>query len=181
MNRPVALTQHAPVSRRSDNGSLASKTLKVPMAHTYLFQPATWTGTGTFWCADGQPLPAQARTEVAHRVECWLLSGTLKVLGSPPVEFVNAYRIEPPGRDGAALKWSSESATFGKLEGTITAIGSSIVSVYRSESAGYHGAEHYRRIADDSYESTGVLLLEDRQLSYWQVLLRRAGTSKASD
>lgn len=151
------------------------------MAHTYLFQPATWTGTGTFWCADGQPLPAQARTEVAHRVECWLLSGTLKVLGSPPVEFVNAYRIEPPGRDGAALKWSSESATFGKLEGTITAIGSSIVSVYRSESAGYHGAEHYRRIADDSYESTGVLLLEDRQLSSWQVLLRRAGTSKASD
>ncbi len=143
------------------------------MPHTFLLEPAVWTGAGTFWCADGEPLPAEARTEVAHRAECWLLSGTLKVHGSPPVEFVNAYRIEPPGRDGATLKWSSESATLGKLQGTFSVIGSSILSVYRSESAGYHGAEHYRRVDDDSYESTGLLLLEDRPLSSWQVLLRR--------
>ncbi|HZT03367.1 MAG TPA: hypothetical protein VFA39_13980 [Steroidobacteraceae bacterium] len=152
------------------------------MPHTYLFQPAHWTGTGTFWCADGQPLPAECRTEVAHRTECWLLSGTLKVLGSPPVEFVNAYQIDPPGKDGTALKWSSESATLGKLHGTFSVIGTAITSVYRCESSGYHGAEHYRRIDDDTYESAGVLLLEDRQLSSWQVLIRRAPmTSKASD
>jgi len=152
------------------------------MPHTYLFQPAQWTGTGTFWCADGQPLPAECRTEVAHRTECWLLSGTLKVLGSPPVEFVNAYQIDPPGKDGTALKWSSESATLGKLHGTFSVIGTAITSVYRCESSGYHGAEHYRRIDDDTYESAGVLLLEDRQLSSWQVLIRRAPmASKASD
>ena len=151
------------------------------MPHTYLFQPALWTGVGTFWCGDGQPLPAEARTEVAHRTECWLLSGTLKVLGSPPVEFVNAYWIEVPGRDGAAVKWSSENAALGKLHGTFSIIGSSILSLYRSESTGYHGADHLRRIDDDSYESTGVLLLEDRRLSSWQLLLRRTdATSKAS-
>lgn len=143
------------------------------MSHTYLFQPAVWTGTGTFWCADGQPLPAEGRTEVAHRVECWLLSGTLKVMGSPPVEFVNAYQIEPPAREGADLKWSSENATLGRLQGTFSVAGNSIISVYRCEAAGYHGAEYYRRIDDDSYESTGVLLLEERRLSSWQVLLRR--------
>ncbi|MFI4909102.1 MAG: hypothetical protein ACHQHL_13485, partial [Steroidobacterales bacterium] len=99
---------------------------------------------------------------------------TLKVLGSPPVEFVNAYCIEPPGRNGAALKWHSENATLGKLHGTFSIIGSSILSVYRSESAGYHGADHLRRIDDDNYESTGMLLLEERRLSSWQVLLRRA-------
>lgn len=146
------------------------------MSHTYLFQPALWTGSGTFWCADGQPLPAECRTEVAHRTECWLLSGTLKVLGSPPVEFVNAYQIQLPGRDGAAIKWSSENATLGKLQGTFSVIGSSILSVYRSESAGYHGADHLRRLDDDSYESTGMLLLEERRLSSWQVLLRRQQT-----
>jgi hypothetical protein len=146
------------------------------MSHTYLFQPALWSGSGTFWCADGQPLPAECRTEVAHRSECWLLSGTLKVLGSPPVEFVNAYWIEPPGRDGVALKWNSESATLGKLHGTFSVIGSSILSVYRCES-GYHGAEEHRRLDEDSYESTGVLLLEDRRLSSWQVLLRRSAGS----
>ena len=143
------------------------------MSHTYLFQPGLWTGTGTFWREDGQPLPAECRTEVAHRPECWLLSGTLRVLGSPPVEFVNAYWIELPGRDGVALKWSSESATFGKLRGSFSAIGSSIVSVYRCESAGYQGAEHYRRVDDDVYEATGVMLLEERRLSSWQVLLLR--------
>ena len=143
------------------------------MSHTYLFQPAVWTGSGTFWCADGKPLPAECRTEVAHRTECWLLSGTLKVLGSPPVEFVNAYWIQLPGREGAAIKWSSENATLGKLQGTFSVIGCSILSVYRSESAGYHGADHLRRLDDDNYESTGMLLLEDRRLSSWQVLLRR--------
>ena len=151
-----------------------------PMPHTFLFQPAKWTGTGTFWCADGEPLPAEAYTEVAHRPECWLLSGTLKVLGSPPVEFVNAYQIEPPDRGGMALKWSSESAALGKLHGTFSVIGSAILSVYRSESPGYQGAEHYRRVDDDSYESTGLLLLEDRPLSSWQLLLRRDLTSKPS-
>lgn len=146
------------------------------MSHTYLFQPALWTGAGTFWCADGQPLPAECRTEVAHRTECWLLSGTLKVLGSPPVEFVNAYWIELPGGNGAAIKWHSDNATLGKLHGTFSVIGTSILSVYHSESAGYHGADHLRRLDDDSYESTGMLLLENRRLSSWQVLLRRTST-----
>jgi hypothetical protein len=146
------------------------------MSHTYLFQPALWTGAGTFWREDGEPLPAECRTEVAHRSECWLLSGTLKVLGSPPVEFVSAYWIEPPVREGAALKWNSESATLGKLQGTFSVIGSCILSVYRCAPSGYHGAEHFRRLDDDSYESTGVLLLEDRRLSSWQLLLQRGGS-----
>jgi hypothetical protein len=144
------------------------------MSHTYLFQPGLWTGSGTFWCADGQPLLAECRTEVAHRTECWLLSGTLKVLGSPPVEFVNAYWIEPPGRDGMAVRWHSESAALGKLRGTFSVVGSSILSIYSSEDSAYHGADHLRRLDDNSYESTGLLLLKDRRLSSWQVLLRRS-------
>ena len=147
------------------------------MSHTYLFQPALWTGSGTFWCPDGQPVLAECRTEVAHRAECWLLSGSLKVLGSPPVEFVNAYWIEPPSRDGAAVKWKADNASLGKLHGTFSVIGSSILSVYRSESSGYHGADHLRRIDDDSYESTGLLMLEERRLASWQVLLRRSSTA----
>src|SRR5579862_484333 len=77
-----------------------------PMKHTFLFEPAVWSGTGTLWRADGQPLEAHARTEIAHRPECWLLSGKLKVLGSPPTEFVQAYLIEPPHAPGDTLKWT---------------------------------------------------------------------------
>ena len=49
------------------------------MAHTFLFEPAVWIATGTFWRGDGEPLEAVGRTEIAHRDGCWLLSGTLKV------------------------------------------------------------------------------------------------------
>ena len=67
------------------------------MMHTFLFEPGVWTSKGTFWRADGEPLEAQGRTEIAHHPATWLLAGTLKVFGSPPVEFVNAYSISPPG------------------------------------------------------------------------------------
>src|SRR5215469_14675841 len=87
------------------------------MMHTFLFEPGVWTSQGTFWRADGEPLQAQGRTEIAHHPSCWLLAGTLTVLGSPPVEFVNAYSISPPGRDGTTMKWTAENATLGKLSG----------------------------------------------------------------
>ena len=144
------------------------------MTHTFLFEPAVWLATGTFWRADGEPMQAQGRTEITHRPECWLLSGTLKVLGSPPVEFVNAYWIEPPGRDGASLKWTAENATLGKLHGTYSAVGSCIFSIYTCENSGYHGAEHLGQIDADNYSWSGVLLLEDRRLSSWQMALHRS-------
>jgi hypothetical protein len=146
-----------------------------PMTHTFLFEPAVWTATGTFWRGDGEMLAAQGRTEIAHRPDCWLLSGTLKVLGSPPVEFVNAYWIEPPGRNhGTCMKWKSENPTLGKLHGTFSVVGNSIFSVYRCESSGYHGAEHLGQIDSNTYASCGVLLLLDRRLSSWQMVLRRS-------
>jgi hypothetical protein len=48
------------------------------MKHTFLFEPAVWSATGTLWRADGEPLEAQAHTEIAHRTDCWLLSASLR-------------------------------------------------------------------------------------------------------
>jgi hypothetical protein len=144
------------------------------MAHTFLFEPAVWTGTGTLWRADGEALEAQARTEIAHRKECWLLSGKLKVLGSPPTEFVQAYLIEPPGSaHGEGLKWTFETAMFGKLQGRFAAIGASILSVYGCEQSGYYGSEHLSQIDAANYRSTGMLLLKDKLIYTWQMLLTR--------
>ena len=143
------------------------------MTHTFLFEPGIWTASGTFWRGDGEPMEAQARTEITHREDCWLLSGTLKVLGSPPVEFINAYCIEPPGRQHATLKWASENATLGKLQGAFSIVGTCIFSVFRCQDSGYHGAEHYEQLDNNSYRSAGVLFLEDRALSSWQITLRR--------
>jgi hypothetical protein len=144
------------------------------VTHTFLFEPAVWTSSGTLWRADGEPLEAVGRTEIAHRKECWLLSGTLKVLGAPPTEFVHAYWIEPPGPDRAGLKWSFENATLGKLLGRYVVIGPSIVSVYGCETSGYHGAEHLGQIDADSYRTAGALLLKEQLIYSWEMQLKRA-------
>jgi hypothetical protein len=151
---------------------------EMSMMHTYLFEPGVWTSKGTFWRGDGEPLEAQGRTEIAHAPDCWLLSGTLRVLGSPSVEFVNAYSISPPEvRDGTSMKWESENATLGRLSGTFSVVGDSILSVYICSASGYHGAEHLGQIDSNRYQGTGILLLHERRLSSWQVTLtRRAAT-----
>jgi hypothetical protein len=147
------------------------------MAHTFLFEPGVWNSSGTLWRADGEPLEAIGRTEIAHRPECWLLSGTLKVLGSPPTEFVHAYLIEPPAADTHSMKWTFENATFGTLRGRFAVIGQSIVSVYGCEASGYHGAEHLGQIDADSYRSAGMLLLRDQIIYSWQMMLQRTRAS----
>jgi hypothetical protein len=143
------------------------------MAHTFLFEPGVWTGTGTLWRADGEPLKTQSRTEIAHRSECWLLSGVLKVLGSPPTEFVHAYLIQPPEPNAVSIRWKFENAMFGTLQGCFAVIGDSLLSLYGSDVSGYRGSEHLGRIDDEHYHSAGMLLLKDRLLYSWQQLLER--------
>ncbi len=143
------------------------------MMHTYLFEPGVWTSKGTFWREDGEPLEAQGRTEIAHHSALWLLAGSLKVFGSPPVEFVNAYSISPPGRDGTCMKWTAENATLGKLSGTFSVVGTSILGVYTCTASGYHGSEHLGQVDANHYNATGILLLNDRRLYSWQVLVSR--------
>jgi len=143
------------------------------MMHTFLFETGVWTSKGTFWRADGEPIEAQGRIEIAHHPTAWLLSGSLKVFGSPPVEFVDAYSISPPGRDATCMKWTSEKATLGKLSGTYSVVGSSIVCVYTCAASGYHGAEHLGQVDANRYNATGILLLNERRLSSWQVVLTR--------
>jgi hypothetical protein len=149
-----------------------------PMAHTFLFEPAVWTSAGTLWRADGEPLETVGRTEIAHRTECWLLSGTLKVLGSPPTEFVHAALIEPPRPESHSMKWTAESATLGTLLGRFAVIGPSIMSVYGCESSGYHGSEHLGQLDADHYRSAGMLLLRDQIIYSWQMTLERAQSER---
>ncbi len=144
------------------------------MTHTFLFEPGRWSGAGTFWTEDGKATNAEGRTEITHRSECWLLAGSLRVLSSPPVEFVNHYFIEPPAPDALSTQWSSENSAIGKLKGSFSIVGPSIVSLYRCEgTAGYYGTEHLLQLDPHRYEACGVLFLEGRRLSSWRVQLVR--------
>lgn len=147
--------------------------------HTFLFQPGVWSGTGTLWRTDGEPLVATAHTQIVHRKDCWLLSGTLKVLGSPPTEFQQAYLIQPPRTATESLSFSFDSAMFGKLTGRFAAIGSSILAAYGCESTGYYGSEHLGHLDANNYRAAGMLLLKDKLVYSWQMLHKRAPLPKA--
>jgi len=149
------------------------------MHHTFLFEPGIWTLDGTFWSADGRSMAVVGKTEITHGPECWLLAGRMRILAAPPVDFVNVYRIEVPGRDQRAYKWSSDDSTLGKLHGVFSVVGTAILSLYRSEQGGYQGSEHLRQMAAEEYEGFGVLLMEDRRLSSWHVTLRRGVRASA--
>jgi hypothetical protein len=141
--------------------------------HTFLFEPAVWLGAGTFWRGDGEALPASTFIEVAHRPEVWLLSGAMTVRGSPPVEFVHARRIAPAMRESGTMRWTSEDATLGAVRGTFAVVGDCILSVHRGLAGGYHGSESFGVLDEESYRCAGVLLLDERCLSSWQMLLKR--------
>jgi hypothetical protein len=143
------------------------------MAHTFLFEPGVWTLDGTFWSADGRSMAVVGHTEVSHGHECWMLAGRMRVLATPPADFVSVYRIAVPGHDGRGYKWMSDDSTLGKLHGTFTVVDSAIISMYRSEQGGYQGTEHLRQVGPDEYDAYGVLLMEDRRLSSWHVTLKR--------
>lgn len=145
------------------------------MAHTFLFEPAVWVSGGTLWREDGEALETTGRVEITHRPQCWLLSGSLKVLGSPPTEFVHAYLIEKPAPGDRSFGWTFDSALFGKLQGRFAVIGSSIVSTCSCDATGCHGAEHFGQIDFGRYRSTGMLVLAGRMVYSWQMLLEREG------
>jgi hypothetical protein len=143
------------------------------MHHTFLYEPGLWTMSGMFWSADGAGMAVEGSTEISHGQHCWMLAGRMRVLASPPAEFVNIYTIEIPGRDALASKWRSENSSLGKLHGVFTLVGSSILSLYRSEQGGYMGTEHLHQMTPDQYVADGVILMDDRRLSSWRVTLTR--------
>ena len=71
------------------------------------------------------------------------------------------------------MKWTAENATLGKLSGTFSIVGTSILCVYTCTASGYHGAEHMDQVDAHRYNTTGILLLNERRLSSWQLVLTR--------
>jgi hypothetical protein len=97
----------------------------------------------------------------------------MKVLSSPPVEFVSAYSIDLPGRDATTLKWTAENAMLGKLQGVFSVVGDSILSIFNSSDGAYQGTEYLTLVSPQNYRACAMLLFSGRKLSSWQVELTR--------
>jgi len=98
------------------------------------------------------------------------LSGTLKVsLAAGRIR--NAYSINPRPRCHV-YEVVCRDATLGKPQRTFSVVGTSILCVYTCTASGYHGAEHMGQL-DAPLQRGGILLLNERRLSSWQLLTRK--------
>ena len=87
---------------------------------------------------------------------------------------MNHYFIKPLLGDAISTTWKSENSAIGKLTGSFSIVGPSIVSLYRCDGGpGYYGTEHLLQMDPNRYEACGVLFLDGRRLSSWRVLLTR--------
>ena len=88
--------------------------------------------------------------------------------------------LESQGVRGESLKWTFDSAMFGKLQGRFAVVGSSILAAYGCEASGYYGSEHLGQLDRNNYRSVGMLLLKDKLVYSWQTLHKREADGAVS-
>jgi len=93
----------------------------------------------------------------------------------------HTFLYEPGRWTMSGMFWSADGAGMA-VEGSTEIshgqhcwmlVGSSILSLYRSEQGGYLGTEHLHQMTPDQYVADGVILMDDRRLSSWRVTLTR--------
>lgn len=141
--------------------------------HSFLFEPAIWRAEGSYWDDRGQSFATEGRVTISHEPELWINTGSMRILSQEPVEFTNRYEIEPPAPKAMTLRWTSLNPTIGRLSGTITIAGESIISLYQSEQDNYLGTEHMSMVNAGEYHGNGVFFEGDRRLSAWHMRLYR--------
>lgn len=142
--------------------------------HTFLFREGRWLAEGSFRTADGSRVRAHGETTVRHRTEAWINEGRL-VLESPggPGMIENFYRIQPFTEEEGFTTWTSQNPALGRLEGSFSVAGDTILSRYVSQDGGARGVEALRRLGPNLYEARGTLDVDGELASAWAMTLRR--------
>lgn len=146
------------------------------MRHPYLFERGFWNADGIYVDENGIHLPLEGQASVSHGETAWKVSGIMRVLSDPPVEFQNVYDIAPFEPNSTSTRWSSQNPALEELRGNFVVIDVSILSVYRTENNEYTGTEYVRQIGEDHNINRGVLMKGDVNISSWSVDLRRKAT-----
>ena len=142
--------------------------------HTFFVQEGSWTASGRFFDEQESEIPLVGSAGIAHEEARWINRSAMRLLTEPPVELTNEYQIEPLPAGSASTRWSSFNPSLGRMSGTFTIIGDSILSTYRSEDGAYCGAECLLQDNVDTYRVWGVLFKDGEKLSSWEAVLKRA-------
>ncbi len=143
------------------------------MRHTYILSEGEWESRGQFFDAAGIGLPAEGRTRIVHEARTWKLTGYMRIISEPPVEFRNDYSITPFPEGGDTTVWSSVNPALGRMNGRFTLVEDSILSLYNTDDGAYRGVEYLFMIGEGRYINRGVLYHNGGKVSSWAVELRR--------
>lgn len=145
------------------------------MKHTLFVQPGSWAASGRFLDENEAEIPIVGSAEIIHHEEQWVNRSTMRLLTDPPVDLANQYEIHPLPAGSATTPWSSFNPSLGRMLGSFSLVGDSILSTYRSEDGAYSGAECLLQEDADTYRVWGVLFKEGTKLSSWEAVMKRAG------
>ncbi|HHU87546.1 MAG: hypothetical protein ACOX86_06410 [Pelotomaculaceae bacterium] len=141
------------------------------MKHTFLFLESTWTGKGTYYDQNGNPLNAIGQSEIVHLKNTWFINSSMSLSGENPVELKNDYEIMPFEND--ITSWKSVNPELGTLLGSFAIVEDSIISLFSSEKGEVFGSEILTQINESEYSAKGVLYNAAGKISSWSVQLIR--------
>lgn len=145
------------------------------MNHTFLLKEGFWIAEGDYFDENGNVFSAVGQSETTHQEKVWVNEVIMKVFFDEPVAIAHRYEIDPFGAGKTSTRWKSCNRILGNLAGHFVIAGDSILSLFRSESGRYSGAEWLQMVGEGAYRSRRVLLDGDRTLSSWAMELRNAG------
>lgn len=140
--------------------------------HTFLFKEGLWRVAGEFLDATGKGTEVDGEAQIRHYPDKWLYEGLLRAKTVPPRETRNVYEIVPFAPGNFATSWSSQSASFGTLQGRFLVLGDAILSAYESATGRYRGQDTVVRRDARHYSARGALFDGGKLLSAWTFELR---------
>lgn len=143
------------------------------MQHTFFYQEAEWKADGHYYDQFSVEKIARGKTVILHRPDQWVAVAFLQVLFDTPVEVKNDYDIIPFKGGSDKTTWVSQNPSIGTFYGSFVIVKESILSSFYTEDYTYTGSECLIQLDENSYESRGLLLKDNRKMSSWAVRLSR--------
>ncbi len=122
----------------------------------------------------GRNIPLTAQTEITHESGVWRMNANMVLLDSSGTIFSCRYEISPPPSENGPASWSAFATPHGRLKGTFTVEGDTIMSSYASEDGEFTGAEGITRINENEYRMEGRQQTHGEITGSWTANLRRA-------
>lgn len=143
------------------------------MEHTFFYKEAEWKADGYYYDQFSVETVARGKTVILHRTDQWVAVAFLQVFFDTPIEIRNNYEIIPFKDGSDKTTWISQNPGIGTFRGSFVVVKETILSAFCTEDYKYTGSECLIQLDENSYESRGLLLKDNRKMSSWAVRLSR--------